>query len=50
MQIVTSPPKKKYVYVFIFRLYLVNAATAELWLAFWWWYSFKHWPESARTD
>ena len=54
MQIVTSPPKKKYVYVLIFyrfyRLYLVNAATAELWLAFWWWYSSKHWPESARTD
>ena len=30
MQIVTSPPKKNYVQVFIFRLYLVSAATAEL--------------------
>ena len=24
-------------------------AAAELWLAFWWWCFFKHWPKSACT-
>ena len=35
MEIVTPSPKKKYVQVFIFHLFLVNVTAAELWVAFW---------------
>ena len=29
---------------------LVTVAATKFWLAFWQWYRFKHWPESARAD
>ena len=48
MQIVTSPPKKNINEPFS-PLFLVSATAAELWLAFWWWCRFKHWPKSARA-
>ena len=49
MEIVTSPPKKNYVQIFIFRLILFSATAAELCLPFRWWFSFRHWPEYVRA-
>ena len=41
MQIVTFPSKKLCI-SFIFRLFLVSAAAAGLWVAFQWWSRFRH--------
>ena len=49
MQIVTSPPKKICI-SFYFSLVFGSATAAELWIAFRWWCSSNHWPESARSD
>ena len=46
---------QKIMYKFLFFtffpqfLFMVRAAAAEFWLVFWWWFCFKHWPESARA-